>query len=125
MRIRLALVATLAWLLGFLVLGTSWEGVRVAPGVWEDGVSLREWSWFWLALGALGLLVSRAVTTWSARLLALGPLLGWIAWSLWGGGLGPIPLVIYAVPTLLVWMAAATLGDVGWRVARSVKRHPP
>lgn len=93
----------LVWLMGRLVLGTRWHGVEVAPGVWRDAVGLGQWAILWVLLAALAIGVAARLTRWPHRLLALGPLLGWIAWSLRDGALGPLPVAIYGLPTILAW----------------------
>ena len=117
--------AAAAWLLGRAVLGRRWEGIEVSPGVWRDSVSLSQWATLWVGLAALALVVAGRLPRWPRRLAALLPLLLWIAWSLRGGTLGPIPIVIYDVPTLATWCGGLALGDVCRLMARSVKRAPP
>jgi hypothetical protein len=48
---------------------------------------------------------------WSLRAWALLPFTLWVAWELRHGALGPIPMVIYLVPTAFVWSAALVSGD--------------
>ena len=116
-------VAVLAWLIGVIVLGLQWQGEERAPGVWVDGVSLAQWLLCWLLLAVLAVRVARRLHTWSARLLAIVPLSVWIVWQLRGGALGPIPMFIYLVPTLLIWCGAlAAVNMVQRRLAHSVKR---
>lgn len=114
-------IAALTWLLGRLVLGARWEGVEVAPGVWRDTVSLGQWATLWVLLGLVGLAAARRLPRWSHRVLALAPLLAWIAFSLRHGTLGPVPMVIYGLPTLVTWCVALLAGDRAWRLARAVK----
>ena len=116
--------AVLAWLIGVGVLGSQWQGEERAPGVWVDGVSLRQWLMCWVLLAALAVSVGRRLHGWPARLLALVPLITWIVWQLRGSALGPIPMFIYVVPTLLVWsVALQTMTGVQRWLARSVKRR--
>lgn len=107
----MAATAAMAWALGRMVLGARWEGVQVAPGVWRDSVGLGQWVTLWVLLAVLGLGVARRLRPWRHRLLALVPLLAWIAWSLRAGTLGPIPLAVYAVPTLAAWCGALLARD--------------
>lgn len=108
-------------LLALLILGTSWGGQVSVDGTWVDAVSLRQWAAFLVAAAALGVVVGRRITSARDRLLALLPTLVWLGVALWGP-LGPIPLVIYLVPTALVWFAALAVG-ARWRsgLARTVK----
>jgi hypothetical protein len=96
---------------GVGLLGTRWEGIEVAPGVWRDSVSLTQWAMLWVLLAIVALVAARRVPRWLQRLLVLMPLLAWIAWSLGGGTLTPLAFVIYAVPTLVVWCGGLALGD--------------
>jgi hypothetical protein len=103
--------AAATWVLGRVVLGARWGGVQVAPGVWRDSVALWQWATLWVLLAVLGFAVASRVPRWPYRLAALVPLLAWIAWSLRGGTLGPIPLAIYGVPTLVAWCGALLVRD--------------
>ena len=114
--------AVLAWLIGAVVLGLQWQGEERAPGVWVDGVSLRQWLLCWLLLAVLAVSVARLLHSWPARLLAVGPLTAWIVWQLRGSALGPIPMIVYVVPTLLIWCGALQAAVLFHRwLARSVK----
>jgi hypothetical protein len=118
---RVAAVALLAWLIGLLVLGLHWEGHERAPGVWVDGVSLTQWVACWGLLALLAIGTGRYLRGWPVRVLALLPLVGWIAWELSGSSLGPIPMIVYLIPTLLVWCAGLIVGKpVRRALARSV-----
>lgn len=113
-------VAVLAWLVGVTVLGLDWQGHETSPGRWADGVSLERWAACWTLLALLAAFSGRRLRGWTARLLALLPLVAWIAWQLRTGTLGPIPMVIYLVPTMLAWSAGLLAGDVvRHRLARS------
>ena len=105
-------VAVLAWLVGVVVLGFDWQGHELSPGVWADGVSLSRWAACWALLGLVAASTGRLLRGWSVRLLTLLPLVAWIVWQLRGSTLGPIPMVIYIVPTVLAWCAGLTIGDV-------------
>lgn len=107
--------ATLAWLLGRVVLGTQWGAVESAPGVWQDAISLRQWALLWALLAVLAVAVATVVPRWTHRLLALVPLLAWIGWSLRGGTLWPIALAIYGTPTVLAWCGGLLMRDARWR----------
>lgn len=114
-------VAMLAWLIGALVLGRDWQGHEISPGVWADGVSLTRWATCWVVLAVVAAVASRVLRRWTVRLLALLPLITWIAWQLRAGTLGPIPMAIYIVPTTAAWCAGLLIGDlVRRRLARSV-----
>jgi hypothetical protein len=114
-------IATLAWLIGVIVLGFDWRGHERSPGVWADGVSLAQWAACWILLAVLGVGGGRMLRRWSVRLLTLTPLLAWIAWELRGSTLGPIPMVIYICPTVLAWCLGLTTGTLVRRwLARSV-----
>jgi hypothetical protein len=95
--------------LALLILGTSWGGQVRVDGTWVDGVSLRQWAAFLVAVAAVGVVVGPRITTARDRLIPLLPTFLWLGIALWGT-LGPIPLVIYLVPTALVWFAALTVG---------------
>lgn len=112
MRLRMVLVAGALLGAGIVVLGTSWEGRQIAPGVWRDGVTLTQWAVLWVVLAAIGMAVAAPVRGWRARMTAITPLLLWVAWQLRASALGPPAFVIYAVPTLVVWLAA--LAGVDW-----------
>lgn len=115
------MVALAAWLIGLVVLGFDWQGHEQSPGAWVDGVSLTQWSVCWGLLALLAIGTSRLLRGWTMRLLALAPLAAWIVWQLRGGTLGPIPMVIYLAPTLLVWCAGLVVGQaLRQRLARSV-----
>ena len=114
MKGRVASVGLLAWLIGVVVLGFDWQGHEHSPGVWVDGVSLTQWSVCWGLLALLAMGAGRLLQGWALRLLALVPLGLWMVWQLRGGTLGPIPMVIYLVPTVLVWCAGLILGSA-WR----------
>ena len=103
MRRWTAGTAAVAWLLGRIVLGSRWDGVEIAPGLWRDSVGLWQWAILWLLLAGLAIGVAARLTRWSHRMVALVPLLCWIAWSLREGTLGPLPVVIYGLPTLVAW----------------------
>ena len=114
-------VSLLAWCIGVIVLGYEWRGHESAPGVWVDGVSLKQWAACWMLLALLAAGSARVLQGWRARLLALLPLVAWILWHLRVSTLGPIPMVIYVVPTTLVWCGGLLIGSVVWqRLARSV-----
>jgi hypothetical protein len=95
--------------LALLILGTSWGGQVRVDGTWVDGVSLRQWAVFLVAVAAVGVVVGPRITTARDRLIPLLPTFLWLGIALWGT-LGPIPLVIYLVPTALVWFAALAVG---------------
>lgn len=107
--------ATLAWLLGRIVLGTRWSAVETTPGVWQDAITLQQWALLWALLGVLAAAVAAVVPRWEYRLLALAPLLAWIGWSLQGGTLWPIALAIYGAPTVLTWCGGLIVHDARWR----------
>ena len=107
--------AALVWLAGVLVLGTRWEGIEVAPGVWRDSISLRQWAALWVVLAVVACAVGARLPRWGHRLVALVPLVAWIAWSLRFGALGPLPLVIYGTPTVAAWCAGLLLRDAWQR----------
>lgn len=109
-----AATAALAWLAGLVILGTRWHGVEVAPGRWQDAISLRQWAALWALLALLAWSVGGRLTRWPRRTMALLPLLAWIAWSLRAGTLGPVPMVIYGVPTLAAWCGGLLARDA-WR----------
>ena len=117
MRGTVAGVALIAWLIGVVVLGRSWEGTSTPSGQWVDGVSLNRWLVCWGLLALLGVATGHLLRGWSVRALALLPLVAWVVWQLSGGALGPIPMVIYLVPTCLVWAGALEAGRVvrDWR----------
>jgi hypothetical protein len=118
---RAAGVAVFAWLIGITVLGFDWHGHERSPGVWDDGVSLAQWLACWAVLAVVGMVAGRVVRGWSPRALALLPLVAWIVWQLRGSTLGPIPMVIYIVPTGVTWAAGLVIGDiVRQRLARSM-----
>ncbi|AMY10453.1 hypothetical protein LuPra_03684 [Luteitalea pratensis] len=104
-------VAVLAWLIGVVVLGFDWQGHERAPGVWADGVSLTQWSVCWVLLALLAVATGRLLRGWAVRLLALLPLAAWIVWQLRNSTLGPIPMVIYLVPTIVAWCAGLIAGS--------------
>ena len=104
-------IATLAWLIGALVLGFRWAGHQTNAGTWQDGVSLTRWVVCWLLLAVLALGTAPLLPRWRTRLLVLLPLVAWIIWQLRDGALGPLPMVIYLVPTVLVWSGALTASD--------------
>ena len=106
--------AALVWIVGVLVLGTRWEGIEAAPGVWQDSISLRQWAALWLILTVSAYAVGARVRSWPHRMLVVTPLLLWIAWSLRHGALGPLPMVIYGVPTVAAWGAGLLVRDA-WR----------
>lgn len=117
-----ALAGLLAWGLGFVILGTRWEGVEVSPGVWRDSVTLRQWTALWVALVLWAVTVAHRIPRWSSRLVALVPLLAWIGWSLRGGTLTPLAFAIYATPTALSWTGALAISDAlrrAWRVRKA------
>ena len=114
-------VAGLAWVIGATVLGFDWQGHEHSPGVWADGVSLAQWAACWALLAMLAAATARLLSGWSVRLLTLLPLVGWIVWQLRGNALGPIPMVIYIVPTFLAWCAGLAIADgIRKRLARSM-----
>ena len=116
-----AAVALVAWLIGVVVLGRSWQGVQTSSGTWVDGVSLWQWLVCWVLLALLAVAAGHRLRRWTARALALLPLIAWIVWQLSGGALGPIPMVIYLVPTVSVWVVGLHVGQViGVWLARSV-----
>lgn len=114
-------VALVAWLIGAVVLGSSWQGMPTASGAWVDGVSLIQWFACWGLLALLAVAAGHRLRGWMARLVALLPLTSWIVWQLSGGALGPIPMVIYLVPTFLVWGGALEAGGL---VRRWLARAP-
>jgi hypothetical protein len=115
--------AVLAWLVGVIVLGLQWHGEERAPGIWVDGVSLAQWLLCWLLLAALAMSVASRLRGWPARLLAIVPLSAWVVWQLRASALGPIAMVVYLVPTVLVWCGALQLSMlVRRKLARSVKQ---
>ena len=122
MRARAMLLAAVLVVVGVVVLGTRWEGIEVAPGVWRDSVSLQQWGVLWASLGVLGAAGAAWLPSWGLRILVPLPLLAWIGWSLAGGTLLPIAFAIYAAPTLLAWGAGLLTGDAARQLARSVKR---
>ena len=105
-----AAAALLAWLIGVVVLGLDWHGHERAPGVWVDGVSLAQWSVCWSLLALLAIGAGRMLRGWRLQLLTLQPLVAWIVWNLRDSSLGPIPMVIYLVPTAVVWCAGLIAG---------------
>jgi hypothetical protein len=121
---RVALVAAAALTLGIGTLGTRWRGVEVAPGLGEDTVTLVHWARCWAALAVLAVAAAHQLRGWSHRVMTMVPLLSWLAWSLRQGTLGPLAFVIYAVPTLGLWVGALQLTDRWW-LARTVKRQAP
>lgn len=118
---RTLIVAAAAWGLARVLLGVEWAGVEVTPGVWRDGVGLQDWAIFWAALALLALAGARWLHGWGPRVLALAPALIWLAWMLWGS-LGPIPWVIYGVPTLVAWVAGWAAGDAATRLMRPAQQ---
>jgi O-antigen/teichoic acid export membrane protein len=115
--------AVLAWLVGVVVLGLQWHGEERAPGIWIDGVSLVQWLLCWLLLAVLAMGVASRLRGWPARLLAMVPLSAWVVWQLRASALGPIAMVVYLVPTVLVWCGALQLSMlVRRKLARSVKQ---
>ncbi len=105
-------VAVAVWVAGRVVLGAHWTGVEVSPGVWQDGVSLRQWAVLWILLAAVGAAVAPRLPRWPYRVAALVPLLAWIGWSLSAGTLAPMALVIYGVPTVAAWGAGLLARDM-------------
>lgn len=107
--------------LAVLILGTNWGGQMAAGGAWVDAVSLPQWAAFLLAVAAVGVMVGPRITSARHRLLSLLPTMVWLAMALWGT-LGPIPLVIYLVPTAVVWVVATAGGArVRGALARTMK----
>jgi len=111
-----------AWLMtvgvtsvGMGVLGGDWVGRAVSPGHWQDGVSLSRWVVLWALMLLGGAAAASVMPRWLPRLVAILPLLLWIAWQLRGGSLAPIAFGIYSMPTVLAWLAGALLGDAIWR----------
>ena len=104
--------AAFVWLLGRVVLGSRWQATEVAPGVWQDAITLNQWMVLWALLAASAFTVAPFISRWPRRLLVLLPLLAWIAWSLRTGTLWPIALALYAGPAVLAWCAASYLRDV-------------
>jgi hypothetical protein len=103
------------------VLGFDWHGHERSPGVWVDGVSLTQWSTCWGLLALLAVVTSRLSKGWMEHLLALVPLLAWIVWQLRSSTLGPIPMIVYGVPTILIWCGGLIAGRTVRRyMARSV-----
>ena len=122
MTVRATVVAALAVVLALAVLGVQWEGRQAADGQWIDGVSLRQWAAFWTGLAALGGVTARLVPNTRLRLIAALPMLVLLAYLIGGSALGPIPVVVYLVPTVLVWVGSVAAGDLLQRVlARSMK----
>lgn len=109
MRWTTAGISALLLALGILVLGTRWDGIEVAPGVWRDSVTLQRWSAFWIALAVAGVALAGRLGSWSDRIFAVVPVLLWMAWSLRHGSIWPVAFVTYAVPTVLVWLTAVVL----------------
>lgn len=105
-------VALVTWLIGVAILGRDWHGHQQTSGTWVDGVSLLRWATCWAALALVAFGTAPYLRGWSIRLLALLPLIGWIVWQLRGSALGPIPMVIYVLPTALIWCGALATG--GW-----------
>lgn len=102
--------------LALLILGTRWGGQMSVDGTWVDSVSLPQWAAFLVAVAAVGVVVGPRVASARRRLLPLLPTMVWLGIALWGT-LGPIPLVIYLVPTALVWVVATAVGTrvrSGW-----------
>lgn len=117
-------VAVVTWLIGVAVLGQDWHGHQRAPGVWVDGVSLAQWFTCWAALALIAMTTAPHLQGWAIRLLSLLPLVGWIVWQLRASALGPIPMLVYVLPTGLVWYAALVAGT--WahrRWGRSVRHN--
>jgi hypothetical protein len=104
-------IAGAAWLVGALVLGLRWSGRQSTDGAWHDEVSLTRWVLCWALLALLAVATAPRLPRWSLRLWALLPFTLWVVWNLRHGALGPIPMVIYLVPTALVWSAALVSGD--------------
>lgn len=104
-------VAIAAWMIGMGVLGRHWNGYERTPGVWADSVSLARWFVCWAGLALLGLISTTRVRGWPARLFTLIPLVAWILWQLRKNALGPIPMLVYVIPTGLVWCAALAAGQ--------------
>jgi len=105
--------------LAVLILGTQWSGFTSAGGSWVDAVSLQQWALFLAGTGAVGLAVGARLRSARHRWLAILPTCGWLGVQLWGP-LGPIPVVIYLAPTLVVWFLA-----LGARTRRSGGWHAP
>ena len=113
---RVVGLAVVLWGLGVLVLGTRWEGVEVAPGVWRDAISLPRWAAFWAAVACLGLASAPWVQTMTGRVVAILPLLIWFGIELRSGSLAPIAWLTYATPTVAAWFAGGLVhGLVGRR----------
>ncbi|WP_291982991.1 hypothetical protein [Luteitalea sp.] len=104
-------IAGVAWLIGALVLGFRWSGQPSTDGAWHDDVSLTRWAACWALLALLAVATAPRLPRWSLRVWALLPFTLWVVWELRHGALGPIPMVIYLVPTALVWSAALVSGD--------------
>ncbi|HTV02036.1 MAG TPA: hypothetical protein VMF13_15920 [Luteitalea sp.] len=116
-------VAATIWLFGLVMLGTRWQGVESAPGVWTDAVSLQRWVLFWAGLFVGAGLVAPWMPRWRHRILALLPLLAWLAVELRHGSLAPVAWLVYATPTAGLWLLGLLAGDrIGGPLARSVKR---
>lgn len=103
-------VAVVTWLIGVAVLGQDWQGHQRTPGVWIDGVSPAQWGTCWAALALVAVSTAPHLRGWAVRLLSLVPLVGWIVWQLRAGALGPIPMLVYVLPTGLVWCGALVAG---------------
>ena len=116
-------VAAILWLFGLVVLGTQWRGVESPPGVWNDAVSLQRWVLLWAGLFIGAGLVAPWMPRWPHRVLALVPVLAWLAVELRHGSLAPLAWLIYAAPTAGVWLLGALVGDrIRNPLARGVKR---
>ena len=111
MTARAMVVAAFAAALALMVLGLQWEGRQAADGQWVDAVSLWQWTAFWAGLGTLGGLTSRYVPSTRMRVLAVLPLLVLLAYLVGRSALGPLPVVVYLVPTVLVWFGSMAGGD--------------
>jgi hypothetical protein len=114
MMAPVVVVAGLAWLIGVVTLGLTWEGHTDAAGNWVDGVSLQRWLMCWSLLAVLAVGVGHRLSGWGMRLMAIAPLAAWIVFELRHGALGPIPMVVYLVPTVLIWCGALEVGRVLW-----------
>lgn len=110
---RTLVVAVLVWLLGVVVLGTTWEGRPIDATTWVDGVPLWRWGVLWALLLLAGAALASWLTDHMARALALVPLLAWFLYELHAGTLFPIAFVIYALPTIAAWGLGTALGH--WR----------
>ena len=113
--------AAVAWLLAWAVLGTDWEGRLDSTGRMVDAVSLGQWAVFWVLLALLGVAVGSRLRGTLPRTAALLPVLAYLAVQLWSP-LGPIPIVIYLVPTLGIWFVSLIIGG---RWAFGLANQPP